>query len=74
MVESNNNSYHPSPDFIKFVKEQERDNTSRLGFADKAKPVIENVKDGCTHYIGFGHNIKPDDELMNKTINEAEAG
>jgi hypothetical protein len=42
-------------------------------FSPRATPVVEKPKDGNTHYIGYGHNIGPTSEYMNKTISENEA-
>ena len=54
---------------MNFVKKQE----AAKGFLPTAKKVREQPKDGCTHQIGYGKNIRPDSELMRKTLTEQDA-
>jgi GH24 family phage-related lysozyme (muramidase) len=42
-------------------------------FRSEAYPVPEKKKDGCSHAIGYGHNIRPDSPYMHRSITKAEA-
>ncbi|TNV77961.1 hypothetical protein FGO68_gene16957 [Halteria grandinella] len=60
-------SWTASDRLVEFVKKQEGK------FAATPKPVIEKVKDGNTHYVGYSHNINPKSQYFGKQITETQA-
>ena len=58
--------WYPDEELIQFIMDNEN-------FRANAYPVPEMKKDGCTHAIGYGHNIPPNSPYMRRSITKAEA-